>query len=255
MRVQVVGSAAGGAGFPLSTFVIDGKLAVDAGALGWFDTPDRQAAVRDILLTHCHIDHVAGLPVFLDTVYRLTPEPPTVYAAQPTLQALRDHLFNDCLMPDFIRLGETLPPFVRVCPILPGRPFAAGAYLVTAVELEHIVPTVGYLIDDGTDAVAVLTDTAPIPALFAEVARTPRLKAVFLEASFPDALPEIAAISKHMTAGEFLAAARQFPEAVNVYAIHVKPRFFAEIAATIRAEDLPNVRVAEPGQVIEVGGR
>jgi len=255
MRIQVVGAAGCGPGFPLQTFLIDGVLAVDAGALGWFDGPDRQAAVRDVLLTHSHIDHLAGLPVFLDNVYRLAADPPAVHAPGPTLAALRDHVFNDHIVPDFVRLSEVYPPFLRLCPVTAGRPFAVGRYEVLAFAVDHTVPTVGYLIDDGSAAVAVFGDTAPVPAVFAGLAREPRLGAVFLEASFPDALAGIAEASKHLTASQFLAAARAFPPAVAVYAAHVKPRFAAEIAAAVRAAGLPNVRVAEPGQTVEVGPR
>jgi ribonuclease BN (tRNA processing enzyme) len=253
MQVQVVGAAAAaGTGFPLQTFVLDGVLAVDAGALGWFDTLDRQAAVRDVLLTHSHIDHLAGLPVFLDNVYRLAPEPPSVHAPGPTLAALRGHLFNDHIVPDFIRLSEMHSPFLRLCPVAVGVPFAVGHYRVTAFDVEHTAPTVVYLIDDGTAAAAVFGDTAPVPGVYADLARDPRLRAVFLEASFPDALADVAAASKHLTASQFLDAARQFPPGVAVYAVHIKPRFFAEIASVIRSAGLPNVHVAEPGQTVEV---
>src|SRR5688572_22287992 len=104
MRVQVVGAAADAAGHPLSTFVVDGVLAVDAGALGWFADPAAQAAVRDVLLTHSHADHIAGLPPFIETVYQLAPDAPTVHAPEPTLRALRDHVFNGVLMPDFVAM-------------------------------------------------------------------------------------------------------------------------------------------------------
>ena len=83
--------------------------------------------------------------------------------------------------------------------------------------------------------------------------RSPRLRAVFLEASFPDSLADVAEVSRHLTASQFLAAARLFPPSVAVYAAHIKPRFVGEIAATIRGAGLPNVRVAEPGQTVEVG--
>ena len=250
MRVQVV--AAGGGGFPLSTYLFDDALAVDAGALGWCCPPDRLARVRDILLTHPHIDHLAGLPIFLDTVYGLAPEPPCVHAPQATLDAVQTHLFNDVLMPDFVALSRTMTPFLRLCPVRAGEPLKVGRYTATAITLDHVVPTVGYVLDDGAVAAAVLTDTAPVPAAVALLAGWPRLRAVFLEASFPDHMAPLAAVSKHLTASQFLAHARQFPADVPVYAVHLKPRWADEIAATIRAAGRANVRAAEPGEVIEV---
>ena len=250
MRVQVVGAGVG-PGFALSTFVLDGVLAVDAGALGWFAPPDRQAAVRDVLLTHSHLDHFAGLASFVENVYG-TAEPPTVHATAPTLRALGDHVFNDVIVPDFVRLSAPSAEFLRLTEFAPGRAFEVGRYRVTAFDVDHTVPTVGLVIDDGSAAVAVVTDTAPVPAVLAERARTPRLRAVFLEASFPSGMERLAEVTKHHTAGQFVAAARELPAAVRVFAVHVKPRYVEAITAEVRAAELPNVTVAEPGQVVEV---
>jgi ribonuclease BN (tRNA processing enzyme) len=251
MRVEVV--AAGPVGFPLSTCLIDDALAVDAGALGWCGPPARLARVRDILLTHPHIDHLAGLPVFLDAVYDVGPAPPRVHAPRPTLDALQAHVFNGVLMPDFVAMSRDLPPFLTLHPVQPGLPFVVGPYTVTAVVLDHTVPTVGYVLDDGRTAVAILTDTAPVPAAVALLAGWPRLRAVFLEASFPDHLADLAAVSKHLTTSQFLAHARQLPAGVAVYAVHLKPRWADEIAAGIRAAGHPNVRAAVPGEVFDIG--
>lgn len=250
MRVQVVGAAADTEGHPLSTFIIDGVLAVDAGALGWFAAPVTQSAIRDVLLTHAHIDHVAGLPGFIESVYRLADDAPTVHAPEPTLRALQDHIFNDVLMPDFVAMSETMHPFVRLSPVEPGRTFGVGRYHVTAIELDHVIPTVAYRIDDGSTAVAVVTDTAPVPMMMADLATLPRLRAVFLEASFPNSMGQLATVSKHLTSEQFLAAARALPPTVAVYAIHVKPRFYPEVRAEIEAAGLPNVRIAVPGEVV-----
>ena len=155
-------------------------------------------------------------------------------------------------MPDFVRLSETNSAFLRLSEVTAGRPVRIGPYEVTAFPVEHTVETVGYRIDDGSAVVAVFGDTAPVPTVFAEVARMPRLAAVFLEASFPDSLANIAAASRHLTASQFVEAARLFPPTVAVYAVHIKPRFAEAIASTIQAAALPNVHIARPGQTVSI---
>ena len=250
MRVHVLPAAAGSPGHPLTGLVIDRRLAVDAGPLACGPVAE-QADIADVLLTHSHIDHVAGLPLFLDNVYGLRPAPPAVYALPETLAALTGDVFNNRLWPDFVGMGERMPPFVTLHPLTPDRPRAVGAYTVTPIPMNHGIPTAGYLIDDRTAAVAVLTDTAPLPDTFAAVARWPRLRAVFLECSFPDRMAELARVSFHLTAGQFAAAARLFPKGVRVFAIHVKPAFADEVKADLRGHGLPADAVADGGKVWE----
>ena len=241
MRVHVC-RAADCPGHPTTTLVIDGELAIDAGALGWFAPPAEQARVRAVLLTHAHIDHVAGLPVFIDNVYQLRDEPPTVLGTPATLAALQSHVFNDTLMPDFVELGRRMAPFFRTQALTAGVAVALGRYAATPHAVDHTVPTVAYTIDDGTEAVAVVTDTAPVPELVERLASWPRLTRVYLEASFPARLAELAAVTKHHTAADFLAAAARLGAAgVAVVPIHVKPRYAAEVLAELRDARLANV--------------
>lgn len=229
MRVDVLAAATAGLGHPLSTFLIDDVLALDAGALGWARPPEELARVRHVLLTHSHIDHTGGLAVFLDTVYGLAPVPPAVYAPQATLDSLRADLFNDRVMPDFVTLSQVLPPFLTLHAVPELTPFAVGDYEVTAFPLDHVVPTVAYLVDDGRDAIALVTDTAPVPAVLDVIGAHPRLRTVYLEASFPDSHAFLAGISKHLTASEHLAMAARLPAGVRVVPVHIKPRFAAEV--------------------------
>ncbi|MCU0704570.1 MAG: 3',5'-cyclic-nucleotide phosphodiesterase [Fimbriiglobus sp.] len=253
MRVQILpASAAGTPGHPLTGFVIDGVLAIDAGPLGGGGSVVDQAAISHVLLTHAHIDHVAGLPVFLDNVYQLGRCCPAVYGLPATLDALRSDIFNGRLMPDFIGMSATMAPFVSIHPVTPDLPFAVGRYTVTPIPLRHTIPTVGYLIDDKTAAVAILTDTAPIPEVLAAVANWPRLRAVFLECSFPNSMAELAGLTRHQTTGQFLAGAKLLPAAVPVYAVHIKPRYWAEVTAELAAAAQPNVQIGEAGRMVEV---
>ncbi len=250
MRIQVLPATVGRTpGHPLTGFLVDGVLAVDAGPLGAFGTAEEQALVTDVLLTHSHIDHVAGLPLFLDNVYGLRPNPPTIHGLPATLKALQSDLFNDRMMPDFLGMSTRMAPFLKTSEITPHRPFPVGPYTATALPVEHSVPTVAYLIDDKTNAAAFVTDTSPIPEVLIPLARWPRLKAVFLECSFPKRMGELARVSQHLTTDDFAAAAKLFPASVSVYATHIKPRYWNEVTAELKALGL---QWAEGGRVVEV---
>ncbi len=242
MRVHVCRLAADCPGHPTTTLVIDGELALDAGALGWFAPPAEQARVRHVLLTHSHIDHIAGLPIFIDNVYQLGDGPPTVLGTPATLAALQSHVFNDTLMPDFVELGRRMAPFFQTRSLTAGVPVTLGRYTVTPHAVDHTVPTVAFTIDDGTEAVAVVTDTAPVPALMELLAAWPRLTRVYLEASFPTHMADLAVTTKHHTATDFLAVAQRLEAAgLAVVPIHVKPRYAAEVLAELRAARRDNV--------------
>jgi ribonuclease BN (tRNA processing enzyme) len=252
MRLEVLLTGSPAPGHALTGFVLDGTLAIDAGPLGTFGTLAQQAAIEHVLLTHAHIDHVAGLPILLDTVYRLRSTPPTVYGTQATLEILQNDLFNDRLMPDFISLSNVLTPFLQLKQFEPNRQFQIGRYNITPLPVDHTIPTVAYLIDDQTSAIAIITDTAPIPGVMQALACESRLKAVFLECSFPTRLHDIATVSKHLTTTSFAEMVRYLPATVPVYAIHIKPRLYDEIAKELSELDMTNVRIADAGMVVEV---
>jgi len=253
MRIQILPATVYGTpGHGVTGFVVDGVLAVDAGQLGQFGTCAEQAAIRDVLLTHAHLDHIAGLPNFLDNVYGLAETAPTVHAAKAALDTLRSDLFNDRLWPDFIGMSRTMAPFVALRECEPNRRFACGRSTVIAIPLDHSVPTVAYLIDDGRDAVAIVTDTAPVPAVFESLGRWPRLRAIFLECSFPRRLKGLAIASGHLTTADFADALALLPPTLPVYAIHIKPRYWDEIVAELHALGKANEQIGEPGRVVVV---
>ncbi|MGL6073255.1 MAG: MBL fold metallo-hydrolase [Fimbriiglobus sp.] len=232
MKVQVLTSPVC-PGHATTGLVVDGRVAIDAGGLGWFASVEEQAKIGHILLTHAHIDHIAGLPILVDNVYQMTQTPPTIFATAETWAALRAHLFNDVLMPDFIRLGEHNPEFLRPVVIAPKVPFHFGPYIATAYRVDHTIPTVAYTLDDGQEIIGILTDSLPQPELLAYWARLPRLAAIYLEASFPTRLLDLAQLTKHHTASDFLAAKQSL--SVPVYPIHIKPRYAAEVLVELHS--------------------
>jgi ribonuclease BN (tRNA processing enzyme) len=230
----------------LSTYVINGTVSVDAGGLGLIGVA-RQRRVRHVFLTHAHSDHIATLPVFLDTVHHTHPEGVQVYGTPPTLEALQRDVFNDRIWPDFVRLSrEVAPPWLRLVPLAEGVPVSADGLRVTAEPVDHVVPTVAFLVEGPEGAVAVVTDTRPTEAIWRRAAASD-LKGVFLEASFPEGLAELARISGHLTPSEFMAEVEKVPAGVPVVATHLKPQHHDRIAKELRAYRNPRVSIGRPG--------
>jgi ribonuclease BN (tRNA processing enzyme) len=253
MKAMLVPSALGATPLQyLTTLLVNDAVAFDAGSLGLFGTPAEQARVRHVFLTHSHIDHVASLPIFLENVSDDSADCPTVHATEPVLDVLRRDLLNDRLFPDFVRLSRAGPPLVRLESVTPGEPVAVAGLTVTAVEVDHVVPTVGYLIDDGAAAIAFVTDTGPTDAVWEAANRCPRLAAVFLEVTFPTPLAGLADVAKHLTPTLFAAELQKLRPAVSVYAIHLKARCRDELLGELAALRLPRVSVLEPGRPVEV---
>jgi ribonuclease BN (tRNA processing enzyme) len=253
MKVLLVPSAPGAAPLQyLTTLLVNGTVAFDAGSLGLFGTPAEQARVRHVFLTHTHIDHVASLPIFLENVSDDSSDCPVVHATEPVLESLCKDILNDRVFPDFVRLSRDGPPLVRLDPIEPGRPVRVEGLTVTAVPVDHIVPTVGYLIDDGTTAIAFVTDTAPTDAVWEAANRIPHLKAAFVELTFPAAVTWLAQVAKHLTPALFAAEVGKLRPGLPVYVIHIKARYRTEVECELAELALPGVTVLTPGKEVEV---
>jgi ribonuclease BN (tRNA processing enzyme) len=235
----------------LSTFLINEHVAIDAGALGLWGGPEQQAMVGHVFLTHAHLDHIASLPMFLENVYTETSEPVVVYGQEEVLAVLQTDIFNDRVYPDFIRISREYKPVLTLQPLTLFAPAAVCGLRITPVPVNHVVPTVAYLIADDESTIAVVTDSAPSEAVWAELRRASNLKAVFLEVAFPQSLEWLADLSKHLTTDTFVQEVKHLPPGVRVYAIHLKAKHHAQILAELAAAALPQVSVCVPGRVYE----
>jgi ribonuclease BN (tRNA processing enzyme) len=230
----------------LMSYLINDEIAIDAGAIGLYQTPQEQARVRHVFLSHSHLDHVASLPMFLENVYQGDEdgEPVQVYGTAPVLESLQRDLFNDRTWPDFIALSLGGRPFLRLVPIEPDVPVEVAGVRVTPVPVTHVVPTVAFVVEDATAGVAIVSDTGPTEAVWRHLNRLPNLRAVFLEASFPDELAWLADVSQHLTPALFRAEVRKLTARVPLRVIHIKPRHYDRVKRQLEALELPDVEPA-----------
>lgn len=227
----------------LISYVVDGQLAFDAGALGLMPLVE-QKGLTNIFLSHSHVDHIATLPLLIDNVYTPTPECITVFANSATIADLRQHVFNDRIWPDVFRLSEQATPFVEFCTIEHGQSVVVGNKCVTAFNVQHTIPTLGYLVEDDAAAIALVADTAACDAIWRFLSPFEKLRAVFLEISFPNAQQWLADVSQHLTPRDFLAETKKMPRDVEWYVTHMKPNFAAQVIDEVAALQLPRCQIA-----------
>ncbi|MBX9795183.1 MAG: MBL fold metallo-hydrolase, partial [Burkholderiaceae bacterium] len=109
MTLRVLGcSGAIAAGCKTTAFLLDDDVLIDAGT-GVGDLPlDMLARIDHVLISHSHLDHVLSIALLADSVMRARAAqgrgPIQVHALPQTLAALRDHIFNGVIWPDFTRL-------------------------------------------------------------------------------------------------------------------------------------------------------
>ena len=131
MIVQVLGcSGSIAAGCRTTSFLLDDDVLVDAGT-GVGDLPlEALARIEHIVVSHSHLDHVVSIGLLADSVMRAArgrgPRRRSRCTRCPqTLAALRTHIFNGVIWPDFTRLPSAEHPVLAAGAVRRRRP--AGA--------------------------------------------------------------------------------------------------------------------------------
>jgi cAMP phosphodiesterase len=253
MRVELLNSSVPPSELQfLVSFLVNDEVAIDAGSLGLLADLRRQQRVKHVFITHEHLDHIATLPIFLENVYEPGPECVEVLAAQEVLDFLHRDMFNGRVWPDFIDLSGPVDAFVSTTAIEPLRPVSRAGLTITPVPVSHGVDTTGLVVDDGRTAVAFPSDTGPTEHFWRHLASLDRLTAVFLEASFPQSLADLATLTGHLSTATFADEIRKLPQLIRWIVVHRKARYAAQIARELEGLGLANVEIVRPGQVYEL---
>lgn len=251
MRLKVLGCS-GGIGGELRTtsLLVDDDILVDAGTGVGTLTIEQLKDIDHVFITHSHMDHIANLPLMVDSVARMRDKPVTVYATEATLAIIRGHVFNWEIWPDFTRIPSSKSPFMRYQVIELGKPIDLAGRMITAVPAEHVVPAVGYHLDSGAASLVFTGDTTTNDALWNYVNGLPDLRYLIIETAFSNEEQNIAILSKHLCPtmlAEELQKMRHTPE---IYITHLKPgeieKTMTEIAECVTCGE---PRMLKNGQV------
>lgn len=253
MKVEILGSFGGESPeCRMTCLLFNDAVALDAGSLSQALSIERQRQVQSIVLTHSHMDHTNSLPFFIENVFGKLRESVDIYATAPTIYAIRKNLFNNDVWPDFTRLPNHLLPAMKFHELSAGVPVEIGGLRFTPVPVNHPVPTVGFLIEDGSGSLVWSSDTGPTKQLWEVANASERLKGVWMDVSFENALQPIADISGHLTPRTLAAELGQLQSGAPVLLHHLKPPSIEKIRGEIAVLDNAAIGFLEQGRIYEL---
>lgn len=256
MELRILGCHGGETRHHRSTsFLLDGRLGLDAGATTSMLALDEQLALDAVIVSHAHLDHVRDLAALADNRAQGATRPLVVAGTAFTIRALREHFFNNVLWPDFTTIplvkggGATIE--LRV--IEPEVPTLVAGFRTTAVLVSHTIESAGFVIERDGAALAFSGDTGPTTRFWEVLAETPNLKALLQEVSFPDELEWLAKVSGHHTPSTLAReleklARRDVPWLIH----HIKPAFQAKVERELAALRRPSLEVLRLGETFEL---
>lgn len=226
MKIRILGCSGGIGGRHLRTtsILVDHDVLVDAGT-GVADLSIAELARIDhVFLTHSHLDHVACLPLLIDTVSDMRNQPLTVHATEATLEILHAHIFNWAIWPDFSEIPSPEKPVMRFSTLTPGEAVDLGhGRRIVPLPANHTVPAVAFRIDSGVASLVFSGDTGPCSDFWLAVNRIANLKVLIIETAFSNREYRLAETSKHLCPsmlGEELAGLQRSAE---IFITHLKP--------------------------------
>lgn len=227
MKIRILGCSGGIGGRHLRTtsMLVDHDVLVDAGT-GVADLSLAElGAIDHIFLTHSHLDHIASLPLLIDTVMDMRiGRPVTVHASEATLAILRQHVFNWLVWPDFSEIPSREAPCLQFQAMELGQRVDLGCgRSITALPAEHTVPAVGYLLDSGSNSLAFSGDTTSNDSFWPRVNEVANLRYLIIETAFSNKERPLAIASKHLCPSLLAEELAKLARPAEIFITHLKP--------------------------------
>jgi ribonuclease BN (tRNA processing enzyme) len=225
MKLRVLGCSGGIGGRHLRTtaMLLDPDILIDAGTGVGDLSVDELAEIDHVFLTHSHLDHIAALPLMIDTVADRRTKPLIVYAPEAVLDILRRHIFNGLVWPDFSQLPSIEKPLMRYQPIVLGQTISLDGRRITALPVDHTVPSFGYHLDSGAASLVFSGDTGVCDAFWQAVNRIDNLKHLIIECAFSNQEQALATLSKHLCPTMLVSELRKLERDCDIHITHLKP--------------------------------
>ena len=228
-----------------SAFVVDERLAIDAGSLTSGMDLRAQFRLSACLISHAHLDHIRDLATIADNRCQADCDPLLVAATKETIAVMKKHFFNNLIWPDFSVIPNRARPTIQFVELKPEKKIEIAGYNVRSVAVNHTIDSSGFIIESPDATIAYSGDTGPTERLWELLNKEPNLKALLMEVSFPNREQKLATVSGHHTPRTLLKDLKKFkkPQDLPTLLYHIKPVFQGEVEQEIARIKGVNVTV------------
>jgi ribonuclease BN (tRNA processing enzyme) len=224
MQLRILGCSGGIGGANRTTsFLINDSILIDAGTGVGDLSFTALTRIEHVFLTHTHLDHIACLPMLVDTIMGSRSAPLTVYATEVTLNVLKKHIFNWAVWPDFNKIPNPKAPFMRYSVLELGQSCTIDQCTITALPAVHTVPAVGYQLNSGKNSVIFSGDSVCSQPFWDIVNATENLSHLIIETAFSNREYELANAAKHFCPLTLLEQLKFLNRPAQVLVTHLKP--------------------------------
>jgi len=254
MKFRVIGCSGGQVpGHNLSSYLLDSSLLIDAGSITYVLDLEGQKKIRNILITHVHVDHVMGLATMADNLFGHCKTTVNVWGSSEVMASLKSSFFNDTIWPDFTQMTSDMQPWpvVTFHNMPEEEPTPIGDFIVTMVRVNHVVPSAAFFIENSKKTLLHVGDTGPTERVWSLGRRKTNLRGVVLEASFPNRLQELADLSRHLTPQTLAKEVEKLGiPSVPILVTHLKPQYREEIIKELKKIKGYRLRILKEGDLI-----
>jgi ribonuclease BN (tRNA processing enzyme) len=234
MQIKVLGCSGGvGGKMRTTSLLVDDDVLIDAGTGVGDLSLEALLKIDHIFVTHSHLDHIAFIPLLVDTVMGLRSNPVTLHATQEVITILKQHIFNWAIWPDFNQIPNRHRPFMIYHEINIGEQVEINHKTITALPANHVVPAVGYQVNSGAQSLVFTGDTGGSKDFWQVVNTIKNLKYLIIETAFSNKEAVLALRSKHLCPNTLADELEQCVSMPAVFITHLKPGEDTEIMQEI----------------------
>jgi cAMP phosphodiesterase len=248
MKVKILGcSGSEGIGHNPPGFLVNDTVMLDAGTITAELSIEAQSKITDVLISHTHLDHIKSVLFLADNIIGRIKQPVNIRAIPKVIDAIKKHLMNDIIWPDFTKIPTPRNPVLKYAPMPVDKAVNIAGLKVKAIPMNHPVPAVGFVVSDGKSGFIYSADTGPNEALWNEARNVKNLTGIIVDTSFPNSLEAIADVSGHFTPAQLhqdLTKAK-IDNRVPIYIYHIKPVYKKKVLAELKSLGRKNVKILQ----------